>query len=343
MSLLEVTGLVKHYPAGSGIFSREKGKVRAVDGVSFVLARGETLGLVGESGCGKSTLGRLILRLEEPTAGKVIFNNTDLTGLPGKELRELRKKMQVIFQDSYSSLNPRRTVGAIIGEPLANFKLGTINEQKKAVRELLETVGLDPEHASRYPHEFSGGQRQRINIARALALRPELVVCDEPVSSLDVSIQAQILNLLKDLKRRFGLSYIFISHDLATVDFISDRVAVMYLGKIVEVLKSRDLIKKALHPYTRVLLAAVPPADPRQRNDRSVVIKGEPPAPLTPPSGCRFHPRCSFAEEKCRLEEPSLEAAGTDHQVACHLAAELRSESFRWKMHNLVKNFQNNH
>jgi len=268
MSLLEVTGLVKHYPAGSGIFSREKGKVRAVDGVSFVLARGETLGLVGESGCGKSTLGRLILRLEEPTAGKVIFNNTDLTGLPGKELRELRKKMQVIFQDSYSSLNPRRTVGAIIGEPLANF------------------------------HEFSGGQRQRINIARALALRPELVVCDEPVSSLDVSIQAQILNLLKDLKKRFGLSYIFISHDLATVDFISDRVAVMYLGKIVEVLKSRDLIKKALHPYTRALLAAVPPADPRQRNDRSVVIKGEPPDPLTPPLRVPLSPPLSFCGGK---------------------------------------------
>lgn len=339
MSLLEVKNLVKYYPAGTGIFSRGKEKVRAVDRISFSLAKGETLGLVGESGCGKSTLGRLILRLEEPTAGKVFFNNIDITVLPGKELRKLRKKMQIIFQDSYSSLNPRRTVGSIIGEPLANFNVGTKKEQKKRIWELLEIVGLEPEHDSRYPHEFSGGQRQRINIARALALQPELIVCDEPVSSLDVSIQVQILNLLKDLKRQFGLSYIFISHDLAAVSYISDRIAVMYLGKIVEMFKSEDLVKKACHPYTRALLAAIPAADPRRRCGRQTIVKGELPDPLNPPPGCRFHPRCPFAEEKCRIEEPLLDTAGTGHFVACHLVAELGSGSFRWKISSLVRKF----
>jgi len=321
MSLLEVKNLVKYYPSGGGVFSRQKDKVKAVDGVSFSLNRGETVGLVGESGCGKSTLGRMILRLEEPTAGKVVFNNIDLTGLAGKELRGLRKKIQIIFQDSYSSLNPIRTVGSTIGEPLVNFKVGTKKEHVKRVRELLETVGLKPEHNLRYPHEFSGGERQRINIARALALNPELVICDEPVSSLDVSIQAQILSLLQELKEQFGLSYLFISHDLAAVSHISDRVAVMYLGKIVEVLDSGNL-EKACHPYTRALLAAVPDADPRRKNKKQIIVKGEPPDPANPPSGCRFHPRCPYAVEKCWVLEPQLEAVTIGRLAACHLASD---------------------
>jgi peptide/nickel transport system ATP-binding protein/oligopeptide transport system ATP-binding protein len=256
--------------------------------------------------------------LEEPTAGRIFFNNLDITALSGKKLRELRQKIQIIFQDSYSSLNPRRTVGSIIGEPLANFRIGTRKEQRRRVQELLEIVGLKPEHVSRYPHEFSGGQRQRINIARALALHPQLIVCDEPVSSLDVSIQAQILNLLRNLKTQFGLSYLFISHDLAAVSYISERVAVMYLGKIVEVIRSQDLVQKARHPYTRALLAAVPVADPRRRGERKVIVKGEPPDPLNPPAGCRFHPRCPAAAEKCRTEEPPLETVADGHVVACH-------------------------
>lgn len=318
MNLLEVAGLSKHYYAGGGILAGSREKVRAVDGVSFFLTGGETLGLVGESGCGKSTLGRLILRLEDPTGGKIFFAGEDITGWSGKKLRDLRDKIQIIFQDSYSSLNPLHTVGSIIGEPLDNFRAGTKKEQKKRVQELLAVVGLDPEHAARYAHEFSGGQRQRIGIARALALNPQLIVCDEPVSSLDVSIQAQILNLLKKLKKRFGLSYLFISHDLAAVSYISDRVAVMYLGTIVEVIRSKDLAAKARHPYTRGLLAAVPVADPRQRGVRQVIVQGEPPDPVNPPAGCRFHPRCACAAAKCRHAEPALQDVGKWHQVACH-------------------------
>jgi peptide/nickel transport system ATP-binding protein/oligopeptide transport system ATP-binding protein len=316
--LLEVDGLEKYYRTRGGLFSSGREKVHAVDGISFTMDREETLGLVGESGCGKSTLARLVARLEEPDGGRVIFAGKDITELSEKKLQELRCEMQVIFQDTYSSLNPRLTVSSIIGEPLANFHVGTRKEQKERVQELLETVGLNPEHATRYPHEFSGGQRQRIGIARALALRPKLVICDEPVSNLDVSIQAQILNLLKKLKQEFGLSYLFISHDLAVISYISDRVAVMYLGKIVEVLKSRDLATEACHPYTLALLAAVPVSDPRLREGRELIIKGEPPDPVNPPAGCRFHLRCPWAAEKCRREEPVLKSIKAGHQVACH-------------------------
>ncbi|MCG8401405.1 MAG: ATP-binding cassette domain-containing protein [Firmicutes bacterium] len=316
MSLLEVTRLAKFYPAGNRLFARSGESIRAVDGVSFTLERGETLGLVGESGCGKSTLGRLVLCLEEPTAGKIILAGQDITRLPDNQMRKLRRKMQIIFQDSYSSLNPRQTVGSIISEPMENYRVASKQGIRLKVEEMLATVGLEPDIASLYPHEFSGGQRQRINIARALALRPEIVVCDEPVSSLDVSIQAQILNLLKELKQSLGLSYIFISHDLAAVSYISDRVAVMYMGKLVEVLSCRDLEKKARHPYTRALLAAVPRAEPRRR--AQVAVRGEAPDPLNPPTGCRFHPRCPIAAEKCRTEEPLL--SGTIHLVACHFA-----------------------
>ncbi|MCL6449544.1 MAG: ABC transporter ATP-binding protein [Armatimonadetes bacterium] len=319
VSLLEVRDLVKHYPGKGGILAGRREKVRAVDGVSLSIARGETLGLVGESGCGKSTLGRLVVRLEEPTAGKIFFAGQETTGRTGRKLRELRRRFQIIFQDSSSSLNPRRTVGAIIEEPLANF--GVVKgECRERVGELLELVGLEPGDASKYPHEFSGGQRQRINIARALALQPELVVCDEPVSSLDVSIRAQILNLLRELKRRFNLSYLFISHDLAAVSYLADRVAVMYLGQIVEVLPAEGLVSQARHPYTRALLQAVPEPDPQQRTGQKPVIRGEPPDPASPPPGCRFHPRCPEAREVCRQEEPVLKKVGKGRLVRCHLS-----------------------
>lgn len=337
MSLLEVTGLAKYYPAGNGLFTRSRGLVRAVDGVSFNLERGETLGLVGESGCGKSTLGRLVLRLEEPAAGKIFLDGRDITRLKENQVRELRRKMQVVFQDSYSSLNPRQRVESIISEPMKNYRLASKRGIRQKVGKLLVTVGLDPGLASRYPHEFSGGQRQRINIARALALRPEIIVCDEPVSSLDVSIQAQILNLLKDLKQRLGLSYIFISHDLAAVCYISDRVAVMYMGKFVEVLNCRDLEKKARHPYTRALLAAVPRADPR-RGVR-VTVRGEPPDPLKPPTGCRFHPRCPIAGEKCGTEEPLLQESGAGHWIACHAIEKLDLSVFRVQLPKIIEKF----
>lgn len=319
MSLLQVIGLAKHYGTGGGFLAGGREKVRAVDGVSLSLARGETLGLVGESGCGKSTLGRLILRLEEPTAGKVFFAGEEITAWTGKRLRELRRRVQVVFQDSYSSLNNRQTVGAIIEEPLLNFGVGK-KERRQRVRELLATVGLEPELVSRYPHEFSGGQRQRINIARALALKPEFIVCDEPVSSLDVSIRAQVLNLLRELKKEFGLSYLFISHDLAAVSYLADRVAVMYLGKIVEVLAAGKLVNDARHPYTQMLLAAVPVPDPRQRNRCREFVKAEPPDPGNCPPGCRFHPRCPRAAEKCRREEPGLRPVDKEHLAACHFA-----------------------
>ncbi|WP_435374057.1 ABC transporter ATP-binding protein [Desulfofundulus salinus] len=318
MSLLEVRDLVKHYPGKGGILAGCREKVRAVDGVSLSIARGETLGLVGESGCGKSTLGRLVVRLEEPTAGKIFFAGEEITVWTGRKLRELRRRFQIIFQDSSSSLNPRRTVEAIIEEPLANFGVAK-EERRERVRDLLTLVGLEPEHASHYPHEFSGGQRQRINIARALALQPEMVVCDEPVSSLDVSIRAQILNLLRELKRRLNLSYLFISHDLAAVNYLADRVAVMYLGKIVELLPAEGLVLQARHPYTRALLSAVPEPNPRQRTSLKPVVRGEPPDPANPPPGCRFHPRCPEARDVCRQEEPVLKEVGEGHLVSCHL------------------------
>jgi len=317
-AMLEIIDLVKYYPAGGGSLSSPQENIRAVDGVSFFIKEGETLGLVGESGCGKSTLTRVVLKLEEPTAGRILFEGEDVTAWQGRKLRELRKNMQIIFQDAYSSLNPRMTVEQIIGEPLANYCKDTRKERRRNVRELLQIVGLNPEHLQRYPHEFSGGQRQRIGIARALALRPKLIICDESIASLDVSIQAQILNLLKELKDGFGLSYLFISHDLAAVKYISDRVAVMYSGRIVEVIRAEDLTKEAGHPYTQSLLAAVPLPDPGKRDSKQAILRGEPPNPVKPPSGCRFHPRCPRAAEICKVTEPELQAIGPDHRAACH-------------------------
>ena len=320
--LLEVRNLVKHFRVAGGLFGGRSGLVRAVDGVSFELRRGETLGLVGESGCGKTTTGRCILQLERPTSGEVIFEGRDLTKLGDDELRAVRRKVQVIFQDPYSSLNPRMTVGQIIAEPLAVH--GIVPERKsraQRVREILTHVGLLPQHAHRYPHQLSGGQRQRVGIARALAVEPALIICDEPVSALDVSIQAQIINLLEDLQAEFGLTYLFVAHDLSVVRHISDRVAVMYLGKIVEITDRKSLYDAPLHPYTKALLSAVPIPDPvlEARRER-VVLGGEVPSPLNPPPGCVFHPRCPIAIERCRQEVPELREIRAGHRAACILA-----------------------
>lgn len=316
--LIETVNLVKHY-SEEGLLSEKTQKVRAVDGVCLQIQQGETLGLVGESGCGKSTLGRLILRLEEPTAGDIYYKGENVTRCRGESLRKWRKNIQVIFQDAYASLNPRMKIEQIIGEPLYNYKKESIKELQERVEKLLHEVGLEPEHRSRYPHEFSGGQRQRIAIARALALNPEIIICDEPTASLDVSIQAQILNLLKKLREDYTLSYLFISHDLASVKYISQRVAVMYLGMIIEVLESHRLMEEALHPYTRSLLAAVPLPDPGKRTTGNQIIKGEPPDPTLPPEGCRFHPRCPMAKKICAEEVPRFKKTGELHWTACHL------------------------
>ncbi|MFI7070265.1 ABC transporter ATP-binding protein [Micromonospora sediminicola] len=323
-TVLAVDDLVKHFPITQGVlFKRQIGAIRAVDGVSFELRRGETLGVVGESGCGKSTLARLLMRLETPTSGRATLEGKDLFRASGSELRRLRRNMQMVMQDPYTSLNPRMTVGDIIGEPFAiHPEAAPKGSRRQRVRELLDVVGLNPEHLNRYPHQFSGGQRQRIGIARALALRPEIIVCDEPVSALDVSIQAQVINLLEQLQDEFGLSYIFIAHDLSVVRHISDRVAVMYLGRIVEIGTEEQIYRRATHPYTQALLSAVPVPDPEARTERSIIrLSGDVPSPADPPSGCRFRTRCWKAEEVCATQDPQTVSRAADpHPSACHFA-----------------------
>jgi peptide/nickel transport system ATP-binding protein/oligopeptide transport system ATP-binding protein len=317
--LLEVEGLKKHFPIHKGIFSKVSGYVHAVDGVSFKIARGETLGLVGESGCGKSTVGRTLLKLLEPTDGTIRVAGEDITRLAGERLLPYRRRMQMIYQDPYASLNPRMTAGEIVGEPLIVHQIGTQEERRKRVAALFERVGLRPEAVNAYPHEFSGGQRQRIGIARALALNPELIVGDEPVSALDVSIQAQIINLLMDLQDEYKLSYLFVAHDLAVVEHISHRVAVMYLGRIVEMTDKRSLFEMPLHPYTEALLSAVPIPKRSARSRKRVILKGDVPSPINPPSGCHFHTRCPYAMPRCRQEVPTLREVAPAHWASCHL------------------------
>jgi oligopeptide transport system ATP-binding protein len=318
--LLRVEKLVKYFPITEGIIvQRQVGAVHAVDGVTFNVKRGETLGLVGESGCGKSTTGRTILQLYRPTSGSVIFDGVDLVQLKGEDLRKMRRKMQMIFQDPYASLNPRMTVGEIIGEPLIIHNVAKGKEVQERVESLLELVGLNPAFENRYPHEFSGGQRQRIGVARALALQPELIICDEPISALDVSIQAQVVNLLEDLQKQFNLTYLFIAHDLSMVRHISNRVAVMYLGTIVELANRKELYADPLHPYTQALLSAVPIPDPVVEEDRQrIILQGDVPSPVNPPSGCHFRTRCAFAKEICAEQKPEWREIKPDHFVACH-------------------------
>lgn len=315
--LLKVENVFKSFPIHGGILSREIASVKAVQGVSFEINKGETLGLVGESGCGKSTLGRCLIRLHDTTSGNIFYNGKDITHIEGTELREMRKKMQIIFQDPFASLNPRMTIGAILEEPLIIHEL--YNSQKDRldrVNELIDLVGLRREHLNRYPHEFSGGQRQRVGIARALAVNPELIVCDEPVSALDVSIQAQVINLLMDLQQKLGLTYIFIAHDLKVVEHVSTKVAVMYLGKIVEMAEAEELYRNPKHPYTRALMSAIPVPDPRHKEER-IILTGDVPSPINPPSGCHFHPRCPMAIEDCKTIVPPLELKAKDHVAAC--------------------------
>jgi oligopeptide/dipeptide ABC transporter ATP-binding protein len=322
--LIQVKNLKKYFPVRGGVFQRVVGWVQALDDVSFNIRKGETLGLVGESGCGKTTVGRTMLRLVEPTSGEVLYHGQNIFNLTGKELKEIRRKIQIIFQDPYSSLDPRVPIGDSIMEGLRIHDVGTPRERYDMVISILKKVGMEEYHARRYPHEFSGGQRQRIGIGRALALNPEFIVCDEPVSALDVSIQAQVLNLLKDLQKEFGLTYLFIAHNLSVVEHISDRVAVMYLGKMVELTTRVELFRNPLHPYTKALMSAIPIPDPRLRRDRTI-LKGDVPSPLRPPSGCRFHPRCPVAIDKCSRVEPPFEEISPDHWVACWVAGSGKS------------------
>ena len=319
MSLLEVRNLTKYYPVKRGLLSRTVNYVRAIDGVSFELQKGETLGLVGESGCGKTTTGRCILRLIEPSSGEIRFDGQNLLTMDRSSVRGIRRNMQMIFQDPYASLNPRMTVSGIVEEPLIIHRMGDRKARIERVHELLRMVGLDPAYSKRYPHEFSGGQRQRIGIARALALNPRLIVADEPVSALDVSVQAQIINLLKDLQSKLKLTFLFIAHDLSVVRYFSNRIGVMYLGKLVEISPSYELFLMPLHPYTKVLLASIPIPDPEARK-KMETLKGDIPTPLNPPSGCRFHPRCPIAVDRCKTEEPALRELRPGHYAACHLA-----------------------
>lgn len=315
--LLKVENIVKHFPIHGGLFSRQVASVKAVSNISFELKKGETLGLVGESGCGKSTLGRCLIRLIEPTSGKIIFNGEDITNVDENRMRDLRRKMQIIFQDPYASLNPRMTIGAILEEPLVIHNLFP-NEKERAARvqELITLVGLRPEHLSRYPHEFSGGQRQRVGIARALAVNPEIIICDEPVSALDVSIQAQVINLLMELQKKLGLTYIFIAHDLKVVEHVSNKVAVMYLGQIVEFAEADELYKNPKHPYTKALLSAIPIPDPKPRPER-IILTGDVPSPIAPPPGCYFNPRCPIASIECTQVKPELEEKSPAHFARC--------------------------
>jgi peptide/nickel transport system ATP-binding protein/oligopeptide transport system ATP-binding protein len=314
--LVQVKNLVKYFPVRGGVLQRVVAWVKAVDDVSFTIRQGETVGLVGESGCGKTTVGRTMLRLIEPTSGSVIFDGVEVFKLRGRELKEMRRNMQIIFQDPYASLDPRMPIGESIAEGLKIHNIGTPRQRYEIVIEMLRKVGLEDYHARRYPHEFSGGQRQRIGIARALALRPKFIVADEPVSALDVSIQSQVLNILKDLQKEFGLTYLFIAHNLSVVEHISDRVAVMYLGKIVEMAEREELFRNPLHPYTQALMSAIPIPDPSLKRER-IILQGDVPSPLNPPSGCRFHPRCPVAFEHCAFQEPPFKEVSPDHWVAC--------------------------